>query len=329
MYADDTTLNVAGDNEEELEERTNLGLLQLDKFFKDHCLRLNPTKCEAIKFSAGIREDEETEFTVDGHVLQETSNSKFLGLTIDQRLSWKSHVDGILKKLNSGLYSLRETAPKESFSTVLYVFWGAEFESGGPVGFMGAAGGRVSGDLRVWKECEVVDELEKYKLKILGLSETKKKVRGEMAVDKGYSLLYSGVEMNSRAKEGVGIIFSGEYFKRIVSWNAVNSRIISANLDLEEKVSLIQIYAPTDDSAELERETFYLALQETVDKARQYAEHLIIMGDWNARVGNDITIGHGCLGKHGAESVLNGSGKRMLQFCIDNDLLVGNSFYKN
>ncbi|XP_022191946.2 craniofacial development protein 2-like [Nilaparvata lugens] len=177
------------------------------------------------------------------------------------------------------------------------------------------------------KECEVVEEMEKYGLKLMGISETKKKGCGEMALDKGYTFLYSGVEMKARAKEGVGIILSDECQRKMVSWTAVNSRIISADLEFAERVSLIQIYAPTDDSAELEKETFYSALQETVDKARQYAKHIIIMGDWNARVGNDITIGHECLGKHGAESVMNGSGKRMLEFCVDNDLLVGNSFF--
>lgn len=42
------------------------------------------------------------------------------------------------------------------------------------------------------KEVEIVEEMEKYKLDILGISEVKKKGKGEVELTKGFVLRYSG-----------------------------------------------------------------------------------------------------------------------------------------
>lgn len=177
------------------------------------------------------------------------------------------------------------------------------------------------------KEVEIVEEMEKYKIAILGLSETKKKGTGDIQLDKGYTLKYSGVGKDQRAKEGVGIILNKETSDRVIFWEAINSRIIRVDLDLDEKVSLIQIYAPTDEKDNSEKDEFYDELQRILDKARDEIEHVIIMGDWNARIGKDMNTGFGCMGKHGAEEIRNGNGTRMIEFCINNQILIGNTFY--
>jgi hypothetical protein len=67
-------------------------------------------------------------------------------------------------------------------------------------------------------------------------------------------------------------------------------------------------------------------LQQTVDKAREYARHVIVKGDWNARIGDQIERGCGTTGLYPAESIYNGNGYKMINFCIDNDILIGNTF---
>ena len=82
----------------------------------------------------------------------------------------------------------------------------------------------------------------------MGLSETKKKGSGEVELDNGFVLRYSGVGVKERAKRGVAIIVDRDVDKEIVEWEPVSSRTIKMILEIEkQKIGLIQIYAPTDD----------------------------------------------------------------------------------
>jgi exonuclease III len=67
------------------------------------------------------------------------------------------------------------------------------------------------------KEVEIVREIEKYRLELLGLSEVKKKGSGEKCLEKDFILRYSGVPATNEAKEGVGVIVSDELDKRVIS----------------------------------------------------------------------------------------------------------------
>ncbi|XP_071053969.1 craniofacial development protein 2-like [Onthophagus taurus] len=53
------------------------------------------------------------------------------------------------------------------------------------------------------------------------------------------------------------------------------------------------------------------------------------MGDWNARIGNDIHNGGGSIGEYGdqGEAMMNRNGQRMLEFCYINDLLIENTMW--
>ncbi|KAG8227539.1 hypothetical protein J437_LFUL008411 [Ladona fulva] len=112
------------------------------------------------------------------------------------------------------------------------------------------------------KEVELVEEMEKYRLEILGLSEVKKKGNVKIQLEKGYVPPYSGVSPGKRAKEGVGVI--------------LNSQI-------------------------LEKEEFYAQSQRTVDAENEECRQVILMGDFNGRTGNNTLRAHGCMGPYGRE----------------------------
>ena len=98
------------------------------------------------------------------------------------------------------------------------------------------------------KEIELIQQMKDQKIEILGLSKVKKKVNGIKKLQDGYTLRYSGVGMDRRAKEGVGIITSEQLETKVSGWEPINSRMLVIDLDLEINLSLIQMYAPTDDS---------------------------------------------------------------------------------
>jgi hypothetical protein len=176
---------------------------------------------------------------------------------------------------------------------------------------------------------ELVEEMRKYGVALMGLSETKRKGQGEKQLDGGYCLRFSGVVGTGRAGEGVGIVVSEELDRKVCRWKAISSRIMYVDLVLEETVTVIQIYAPTEDYDSAAKEAFYEELQKEMDEARERSKHVIIMGDWNGRIGGDMNRGQGCMGKFAGDRIVNDNGERMIDFCLENNLMIGNTFYNH
>ncbi|XP_022194320.1 craniofacial development protein 2-like [Nilaparvata lugens] len=162
---------------------------------------------------------------------------------------------------------------------------------------------------------------------VLGMSEVKRKGLGSQVMNGNYVLRYSGVAMNDRAKEGVGFIVTEEMDKKATSWKEVSSRIITLSLDLETLITLIQVYAPTEDADLLEKEVFYAELQKQIDANESIGRRAIVMGDLNGRVGQDNYTNKGILGPYGGEEVVNTNGEKILDLCALNNLIVANSYY--
>ena len=92
-------------------------------------------------------------------------------------------------------------------------------------------------------------------------------------------------------------------------------------------LTVIQVYAPTDDSNREVKVEFFARLQETVGSVAR-GDVLIVIGDLNARVGNVTEVWGEILGKHG-EVACNDNGGRLLQFCSENNLVVSNSWFQH
>jgi len=117
-------------------------------------------------------------------------------------------------------------------------------------------------------------------------------------------------------------------------WEAVNERIIMVRLGCRPiNISLIAVYAPINPSkgqkADMDvSDNFYINLQETVDKVPK-GDMLLIVGDFNARVGKEVNQGPGnVVGPHTVDSI-NENGKRMIDFCNLNSLIVTNTFFQH
>ena len=75
-------------------------------------------------------------------------------------------------------------------------------------------------------------------------------------------------------------------------------------------ITIIQVYALTSNAEEAEIEQFYEDLQDLLELTRQKGV-LFIIGDWNAKVGNQETPG--VTGKFGL-GVQNEAGQRLTEF---------------
>ena len=104
-------------------------------------------------------------------------------------------------------------------------------------------------------------------------------------------------------------------------------RLQGQKKNVKKNITLIQVYAPTSSAEEEEAEEFYDALQDAIDKTDKQ-DLIYIQGDFNAKVGKETTPeekeikGQHCLGER------NERGQMLMDFCFENDLIVGNSLFK-
>ena len=95
-------------------------------------------------------------------------------------------------------------------------------------------------------------------------------------------------------------------------------------LDLFLHQSVIQVYAPTSNAEEAEVEQFYEDLQDLLGLTPK-KDVLFIIGDWNAKVGSQETPG--VTGKFDL-GIQNEAGKRLIEFCQENALVITNTLFQ-
>ena len=89
-------------------------------------------------------------------------------------------------------------------------------------------------------------------------------------------------------------------------------------------VTVIQVCAPTSNAEEAEGVRFYEDLRDHLDLTPQ-KDVLVIIGDWNAKVGSQETPG--VTGKFGL-GVQNEAGQRLIEFCQENTLVIANTLFQ-
>ena len=88
-------------------------------------------------------------------------------------------------------------------------------------------------------------------------------------------------------------------------------------------IIVIQVYAPTSNAEEAEVERLYEDLQDLLELTPP-KDVLFIIGDWNAKVGNQETPG--VTGKFGLQ-VQNEAGQSLIEFCQENALVIANTLF--
>ena len=89
-------------------------------------------------------------------------------------------------------------------------------------------------------------------------------------------------------------------------------------------IRVIQVCAPTSNAEEAEVERFYEELQDLLELTPP-KDVLFVVRDWNAKVGSQEIPG--VTGKFGL-GVQNGAGKRLMEFCQENALVIENILFQ-
>lgn len=105
----------------------------------------------------------------------------------------------------------------------------------------------------------------------------------------GHLLLFSGKPTNKPSSSGVDILLSRDSSKGLVSWKPVSNRVMWIRLKTKIRNStFVQCYAPTEVSDIETNQELYEQLVAT-SKDLHRSDIVILMGDFNAKVGQDNT----------------------------------------
>ena len=87
---------------------------------------------------------------------------------------------------------------------------------------------------------------------------------------------------------------------------------------------IVQVYMPTTDYKDEEVDAVYERIEELLDKETKAKDYMLVMGDWNAVVGEgkkDMFVGHYGL------RYRNDSGEKLVEFCKRGLIYMTNSWF--
>ena len=141
----------------------------------------------------------------------------------------------------------------------------------------------------------------------------------------GETIIWSG-RQDDNHQEGVALIAEKKTAKTILQWKPINERLLYVRFNSKfAKLSVIVAYAPTDVAEEEEKEEFYTKLQASLVSIPKH-DVLLLMGDFNARVGK-LNVGkERFMGKEGIGEI-SANGEKLVDFCEENDLVIGGTLF--
>ena len=98
LFADDTTLLNHHQNPKFLHYVTHHDMAMLHDWFKANQLSLNLSKTVLMKFWPGHTK---YDIVIEGNTIPQVRTTKFLGITIDDELNWRSHINNLHSKLQA------------------------------------------------------------------------------------------------------------------------------------------------------------------------------------------------------------------------------------
>lgn len=125
LFADDTSVLITHKSPEMLQILIKDLMWLLNQWFQSNKLTLNLDKTNIIHFQTS---NLQINFNINcnGNIIKQVSNIKFLGLCIDEKLTWKDHVNYVIPKLNSACFALRclhKTVDKKTIKLIYYSYF--------------------------------------------------------------------------------------------------------------------------------------------------------------------------------------------------------------
>ena len=118
LFADDTNIFVSGKTAREAYSKANSVLADVNEYMLRNQLHINVSKCCFIHFQPDLSRvkqtcararpfDRECQLLLNGQKLKKVQSAKFLGVVIDETLTWEAHIDYLTEKLNTCIVMIK------------------------------------------------------------------------------------------------------------------------------------------------------------------------------------------------------------------------------
>ncbi|KAK3517285.1 hypothetical protein QTP70_002580 [Hemibagrus guttatus] len=191
----------------------------------------------------------------------------------------------------------------------------------------GSRGGRRvhrQREKRKGKGRELADMMERRKVDILCVQETRWKGSKARSIGAGFKLFYYGVDSK---RNGVGVVLKEEFVRNVLEVKRVSDRVMSLKLEIEGvMLNVVSVYAPQVGCELEEKERFWSELDEVMESIPT-GERVVIGADFNGHVGEGNTGDEEVMGKFGVKE-RNLEGQMVVDFAKRMDMGVVNTYFQ-
>ncbi|KAK3554979.1 hypothetical protein QTP86_002411 [Hemibagrus guttatus] len=171
---------------------------------------------------------------------------------------------------------------------------------------------------------ELADMMERRKVDILCVQETRWKGSKARSSGAGFKLFYYGVDSK---RNGVGVVLKEEFVRNVLEVKRVSDRVMSLKLEFEGvMLNVVSGYAPQVGCELEEKERFWSELDEVMESIPT-GERVVIGADFNGHVGEGNTGDEEVMGKFGVKE-RNLEGQMVVDFAKRMDMGVVNTYFQ-
>ncbi|KAK3569878.1 hypothetical protein QTP86_006753 [Hemibagrus guttatus] len=361
-YADDNQLIFSfPPSDTTASARISACLADISSWMTAHQLKLNPSKTELLIIPGDPSPAQDLTIFLSNSMISPSAIARNLGVTMDNQLSFSSHVTNVTRSCRFLLYNIRrirpflstqatqlsvsnvcalEMAAPQKFVLQVYIATDIavksveEFKPRLDVGHsskercrltirrkehkgpmqcvLGSSHGRGPQRPRTWtknlafgtwnvtslggKEPELVREVERYQLEIVGPASMHSLGSGTQLLERGWTLFSSGVPHGERRWAGMGLLIAPQLSHHVLEFSPVNERVVSLCARAGDRcLTVISAYGP---NGSVEYPTFLETLRGVLEGAPT-GDSIVLLGDFNAHVGNDSDTWRGVIGRNG------------------------------
>ena len=122
LFADDTSVIIRCDNEKNYKEEIHKLLKEITEWLDINALKINLDKTKIINFRSHKSKSKQLDITCNNTPIEQVKNIKFLGITVNEHLIWKDHIDNICTKNNKSVFAIKRIKDSSSKHTSLMVY---------------------------------------------------------------------------------------------------------------------------------------------------------------------------------------------------------------